>query len=239
MKENLFLIKKVEKPELEALIVEYKKNEKLLNFGRFFNGYAHNDSYFLAIRDGIVTEEKKDDERSRMTGYGNALESKDGEYAQDFPQTISYLRKLATLFKGSLARVSVVKTLDEYRYFPHIDKGYYYIFHKRYHIVLISSGSAMISGKDTKEFIGGDIFYLNNLQVHSGKHKGEHDERVHIIFDILPTNIAHLFKRYVYWLFIERRVKNVNNMSLYDGLKGFFYLVKVIYISLFTYRNQQ
>ncbi len=239
MGKNVYLVKKVEKNELSILIAEYKKNEKSLTFGRFFNGYAHNDSYFLAIRDGVITEQKKDDERSRITGYGNALESQDSVYAKDFPETLFYLQTLSAELQGYLARVSMVKTLDEYRYFPHVDKGYYYLFHKRYHVVLISSGSTMISAENREEFKGGDIFYLNNLQVHSGKHSHEHDERVHIIFDVLPYNLFLIMRRYFHWLLVERKVANVSNMNLYEGLKGFFYLVKAVYLSLFTYSNQK
>ncbi len=239
MKKNLYLVKKLGKEELEVFISEYKKNKNLLTSGRFFGGYTHSESYACSLREVVRTRDERNSEKSRSTGFGDIIQVRNSDVSELFPETLSSLKTLASLFSGHLARVVIVRTINEYRYFPHIDKGYYYIFHKRYHIVLHSTGSVMMSGEETGQFTTGDIFFLDNRSVHGGKHAREDEERVHIIFDILPNNPFVIIGRFVHWLFIERAVPEVNNMSFGKGLAGVVYLMHVIILTLLTYRYEK
>lgn len=220
---NLIHIEKVDEEELIPLRKEFYSFENLLQTGKFYNSYTHNDSFFVSVRD-VLYKKEYEVEREKVIAFGNTLPSKITKEGKNFTKILSFLENFANNHRSSLQRVIVVKTLNEYRYFPHVDKGYYYLFHKRYHLILCGRGTSMLSGAEEKVFKAGDIFYLNNLAVHSGKNFYENDERIHVIFDILPRNPFAIVYRYIHWFFIERRVPFVNNMSLIAGAAGLFYL---------------
>lgn len=234
----VFKVRDLSKEEETLLLQEFEPKKKDLTFGRFFNAYAHNDSYFMSLRQPDTKEDEKDDIRSRTTGFGNRLPTIDSPVAHAFPQTLSFLHKEANRLGGHLARAIYVRTTDEYRPFPHVDKGYFYVFHKRYHLVLSSPGTEMLSGKERYVAKSGEIVFLNNRQVHGAQNLTPKSERVHLIFDVLPHNIIVIVAHYLVWLFWERRVENVNNMTFFQGLQGVLLFPELVSL-LFSYRKEK
>jgi hypothetical protein len=109
-----------------------------------------------------------------------------------FPRTMLLLRALAKERGAYLSRAMIVCLLPESCVYPHADYGEYYDVRERYHIVLQSKGSRMISeGVDTI-FHEGDFFYFDNHRVHEASNESD-SERIHIIFDILPLRPYHIY----------------------------------------------
>jgi hypothetical protein len=235
---SVFKVRDLNEEERALLLQEFEPKKKELIFGRFFNSYAHNDSYSLSLRQPDTKEDEKDDIRSRTTGFGNRLSAVDSPVAHAFPHTLSFLQKEAKSLGGYLSRAVYVRTTDEYRPFPHVDIGYFYVFHKRYHIVLSSPGTEILSGTEKYVSKSGELVFLNNRRVHGAQNLTEESERVHLIFDVLPRNIFIIFGRYLVWLLRERRIQGVNNMTLFHGLKGVL-LFPSLTTLLFTYRKEE
>jgi hypothetical protein len=108
--------------------------------------------------------------------------------ARYFPITVKFLEQFAARRGGLLSRVTIVSLSGQKQVYPHIDQGEYYQLRDRYHLVLRSEGSTMISGADTKIFNEGDLFYFNNHVLHEA-YNHNNSERIHIIFDILPKDL--------------------------------------------------
>jgi hypothetical protein len=102
-------------------------------------------------------------------------------------ETVSNFARESNSF---LSRVVIVKLSANTNIMPHFDFGEYYEMRNRYHLVISSEGSRMISGGVEKVFHEGDLFYFNNHIVHEAFNDNNSD-RVHVIFDLLPIENIH------------------------------------------------
>lgn len=121
------------------------------------------------------------------------------EMYERFPHLTTFLEGYADSIRGELARVIVVKLKERGKVYPHYDKGLYYSLRDRYHLVLKSEGSEMISGKETQIFQRGELWWFDNKAEHVALNKNV-TPRVHVIFDVLPKSpwgrLKNYFKRH-------------------------------------------
>lgn len=104
-----------------------------------------------------------------------------------FPKTLSFIRKFAEK-KGDLCRIVLFNLKEGGDFSPHKDLGEYYKVRDRYHLVVVSVGSLMKSGYEECIMNEGELWWINNKEIHSGKNISSETPRIHIVFDILPLN---------------------------------------------------
>lgn len=126
------------------------------------------------------------------------------EHTNNCKETLKILESISKQLGGVLGRVQVV-SLTSYGNVPeHIDIGSYYALHERYHLVVDSEKSEMVVNKKIYTFKSGDIFYLENRLPHSAKNETA-QERVHIIFDILPKSFfKRILRLFGYWVSLKK-----------------------------------
>lgn len=110
--------------------------------------------------------------------------------SQRYPAFRHLLEELALELDGTLGRAKIVCLPAGHKVYPHIDRGEYYRFRDRYHLVLKSSlGSWLKAGDEEVRMREGELWWFDNKQVHEAFNDGDED-RVHLIFDVLPSEGA-------------------------------------------------
>lgn len=105
--------------------------------------------------------------------------------AADFPVLMAFLGRFAEQNDASLQRAMIVRLKPSGRVYPHVDRGSYYEFRDRYHLVLVSpGGSELSSGGERVVLQEGEVWWFDNKRVHSARNLSA-DWRVHAIFDLL------------------------------------------------------
>ncbi|MDB5259785.1 MAG: hypothetical protein JWN37_16, partial [Candidatus Nomurabacteria bacterium] len=117
-----------------------------------------------------------------------------------FPNTIKYLKQFAKENNCELQRVIFASLLPEGKVLPHVDRGEYFKYRDRYHLVLKSKGSEFSSGNEKQIFQEGEMWWFANKELHSVKNL-DNSERLHIIFDLLPKNHYTLKQKIVKYFF--------------------------------------
>ncbi|MEM9870585.1 MAG: aspartyl/asparaginyl beta-hydroxylase domain-containing protein [Pseudomonadota bacterium] len=105
----------------------------------------------------------------------------------NFPVARAFLEDVSVELDADLSRAKIVCLPAGKKVYPHIDRGEYYRFRGRYHFVLKSSaGSWLKAGDEEVRMHEGELWWLDNDQMHEAFNDGDQD-RVHIIFDLLPA----------------------------------------------------
>ncbi len=107
--------------------------------------------------------------------------------AERFPYLMGWLRDFASgTGRGSLQLARIVKLQAGGQVYRHVDAGLYYLLRDRYHLVLQSrSGSRMQCERQTSTWHPGEVWWFNNHVPHQAFNDSD-DERIHVIFDVLP-----------------------------------------------------
>jgi hypothetical protein len=106
--------------------------------------------------------------------------------SRDFPQVRAFLQAFAAERGGLLGRAKLVCLPPAHRVYPHVDRGEYYRYRDRYHLVLRSvNGSMLRAGDETVRMRPGELWWFDNKQEHEAVNEGSED-RIHLIFDLLP-----------------------------------------------------
>ncbi|SIO54635.1 Aspartyl/Asparaginyl beta-hydroxylase [Rhodovulum sp. ES.010] len=107
----------------------------------------------------------------------------------DFPLARAFLTDVATRLDADLGRAKIVCLPAGNTVYPHIDRGEYYRFRGRYHMVLKSSaGSWMKAGDEEVRMREGELWWFDNDQMHEAHNDGDED-RIHVIFDLLAAGM--------------------------------------------------
>ena len=107
--------------------------------------------------------------------------------AGKFPCTLVFCESVAKSLGCVLGRATLVALLPKSRVFPHVDSGAYYRVRDRLHLVLKSTeGSLLGAGDETVLMRTGELWVFDNKQQHWAENPSE-EVRVHLIFDVLPT----------------------------------------------------
>lgn len=105
-----------------------------------------------------------------------------------YPAFRRLLETLALELDAVLGRAKIVCLPAGNKVYPHIDRGEYYLFRDRYHLVLKSSlGSWLKAGDEEIRMREGELWWFDNKQMHEAFNDGEED-RIHLIFDMLPND---------------------------------------------------
>jgi len=100
----------------------------------------------------------------------------------------AFLESFAAEQDAELSRAKIVRLMPGRRVYPHIDRGEYYKFRDRYHLVLQSAaGSYLKSGDEDVRMQVGELWWFDNKAVHEAYNDGT-AERIHMIFDLLPSH---------------------------------------------------
>lgn len=112
--------------------------------------------------------------------------------AASFPRARAFITEIATELDADLSRAKIVCLPAGKKVYPHIDQGEYYRFRGRYHMILKSShGSWMRAGDEEVRMREGELWWFDNDQMHEAHNDGNED-RIHIIFDLLPADMRDL-----------------------------------------------
>ncbi|MCC6923877.1 MAG: aspartyl/asparaginyl beta-hydroxylase domain-containing protein [Nitrosomonas sp.] len=130
-------------------------------------------------RSAICGRRRRDVHESRYTSISTR-----------FPETVRLLESLATEFDGELGRAKLARVPPGKKVLPHVDRGEYYRSRDRYHLVIRSEkGSPLQAGGEEIRMQEGELWWFNNNALHAA-HNDSHDNRVHLIFDVLPKGCA-------------------------------------------------
>lgn len=110
-----------------------------------------------------------------------------------FIKTYEYLEKFADEVEGQLTRAIIVSLAPKSKVYPHIDWGNYYIGKNRYHIPIKTTGSINICEGEQQIYQEGELWWFDNKKEHEAYNPSD-EERIHIIFDILPKKRTVLKK---------------------------------------------
>lgn len=235
---KLDLVERVDDSKLSHIREEVKLSSGLMKRGHFY--FRGTDNYvYLHLRGPYSFSNEKDWKHFNEVTLPHELYTTNTQYADKFPQLIEYLSDFAKKNNACLSRVFLAKIKDNAVPYRHVDLGFFYMFHHRYHLVIDSSqGSEMESGDLKKIFFSGDVFSINNKIPHTGMNHKEGGERVHVFFDILPKNPLTLTRMYLQWLFVYRPIRGFYNYSFLKGLFGIIYLMEAILLGFFAYPNE-
>ena len=87
-----------------------------------------------------------------------------------------------------MGRVLIVNLKPSGHIIKHIDQGTYAERYQRFHLVLRSNPYCFqTSGSDIQRFEVGETWYMNNKELHEAHNVGNGTDRIHIIFDCVPT----------------------------------------------------
>jgi aspartyl/asparaginyl beta-hydroxylase (cupin superfamily) len=126
----------------------------------------------------IYGRKRRDVHESRWTTASSA-----------FPLARAFITDVAAELDADLSRAKIVCLPAGRQVYPHIDRGEYYRFHGRYHMILKSSaGSWMKAGDEEVRMREGELWWFDNDQMHEAHNDGDED-RIHIIFDLLPAEM--------------------------------------------------
>lgn len=106
-----------------------------------------------------------------------------------FPLARAFISDVAAELDAELGRAKIVCLPAGRKVYPHIDRGEYYRFRGRYHLILKSAaGSWMKAGDEELRMREGELWWFDNDQMHEAENDGDED-RIHIIFDLLPVEM--------------------------------------------------
>jgi hypothetical protein len=160
---------------------------------------------FLAELAGVAEDEWDKNSRHKIRVQGetrsielsgrakNEVANRNNQYvrlrdaSESFPRLMEWLRDFSsTVGNGTLQLARIVKLKARGRVYPHVDRGLYYLIRDRYHLVLKSrSGSRMQCEDQVSVWHPGQVWWFNNHVTHESFNDSD-DERIHVIFDVLP-----------------------------------------------------
>ena len=107
----------------------------------------------------------------------------------NYPLARAFITDVATELDADLSRAKIVCLPSGRKVYPHIDRGEYYRFRGRYHMILKSTaGSWMKAGDEEVRMQEGELWWFDNDQMHEASNDGDED-RIHIIFDLLHADM--------------------------------------------------
>ena len=116
--------------------------------------------------------------------------------AEHLPRTRDFVEGLARRAHGRPGRAALVKLRPHGRVYPHIDRGMYYQFRDRYHLILKSpAGSRLRAESDEVKMHEGELWWFDNRVPHEAFNDADAD-RIHLIIDVLsPGSIGRFVSR--------------------------------------------
>ncbi len=102
-----------------------------------------------------------------------------------FIKTYDFLEKFADEIGGQVTRAMIVSLNPNSKVYKHIDWGSYYVSKDRYHLPIKTKGSINRCNGEEQVYLEGELWWFDNKKEHEAFNQSN-EERIHIIFDILP-----------------------------------------------------
>ncbi|WP_405230305.1 aspartyl/asparaginyl beta-hydroxylase domain-containing protein [Lentisalinibacter sediminis] len=128
--------------------------------------------------------------RSRIRGRRrrDVHESRYTSLSASFPATVAFIEAFAAERNGSLGRARYARLPPGKTVLPHTDRGEYYRYRDRYHLVIRSEkGSLLRAGGESVRMREGELWWFDNKAVHDACNDSASD-RIHLIFDLIPAD---------------------------------------------------
>lgn len=174
--------------------IEDFNREIELNEHRFFKDskrqkevLALKNTQSIFLRGPIVGSIPTFIRRSLKINVGNAEWDFWTLHSLHFPIFKEFLKNFANKNNAKLSRALITRLAPRRQVHPHIDTGKYYLNRDRYHLVLKSEGSLLLSGRESVIMKSGEIWKFNNKELHSAYNFSD-DYRTHLIFDLKPLS---------------------------------------------------
>lgn len=170
---------------------------------------THKESEILFLRapDKILT-------RERNLFIGNITKSSNTKHYPFFTETIKWIDEFVKEEEGEVGRVVISILQAKGRVRSHFDQGLYFALRDRYHLVVKSDGTKMIAGGEEKILNTSEVWWFNNKIPHEVFNESE-NERIHLIFDILPHSHYQRLVNCLLWLYYSFTSK-----IYYSRIKG-------------------
>lgn len=129
--------------------------------------------------------------RSRIRGRRrrDVHESRWTSLSAQFPATRAFIEAFAAEQQGKPGRARFARLPPGKTVLPHMDRGEYYRFRDRYHLVIRSEkGSLLNAGGESVRMQEGELWWFDNKAVHDACNDSDAD-RIHLIFDLLPAGV--------------------------------------------------
>ncbi len=139
--------------------------------------------------------------------------------AMEFPELVAWLKAFALQRgHGNLQRARIVKLRPNGRVFAHVDRGLYYLVRDRCHLVLKAKrGSLMRCENQESVWQSGEVWWFNNHVTHEAYNDSD-DDRIHVIFDILPQRNYSL-SQYLQQ-FVRAKVRQLNGPLRVEAVRS-------------------
>jgi hypothetical protein len=184
--------------DISTFVNEIEKNKNLWNNYRAKTVLVQRET--LAIP--LISAETKIIDGIDLTDYRNEQKVKVLEAYYKFPELIHFIRMIAIKENGYLSRCNIVSLLPLGKVYPHRDKGRYYALRDRYHLVIQTEGSLMVNGRQKMTFKEGELWWYNNKVAHSSLNESN-NERIHVIFDLLPRSYFGRALKLISWIYFN------------------------------------
>lgn len=129
--------------------------------------------------------------RSRIQGRRrrDVHESRWTSLSTQFPATKAFIEAFAAGQQGKPGRARFARLPPGKTVLPHMDRGEYYLYRDRYHLVIRSeNGSLLNAGGESVRMQEGELWWFDNKAVHDACNDSDTD-RIHLIFDLLPAGV--------------------------------------------------
>ena len=129
--------------------------------------------------------------RSRIRGRRrrDVHESRWTSLSARFPATKAFIEGCAAEQQGKPGRARFARLPPGKTVLPHMDRGEYYRYRDRYHLVIRSPhGSPLNAGNESVRMQEGELWWFDNKAIHDACNDSDSD-RIHLIFDLLPNHV--------------------------------------------------
>lgn len=174
---NLRRIANVDVAKIKECINNLTDDQWLENTSRqtFFNNHSRTLTYFLMDYDLGWTSE---------SGYDPKPTHTDSEL---WEAVLPIVKLLEGYHDGKVGRVIIPKLLSGGTISAHRDSGEYLESVRRHHIPIITNDNVFFTvGGEEVNMREGEVWEINNNQIHEVENLS-HEDRVHILMDIIPN----------------------------------------------------
>jgi hypothetical protein len=99
------------------------------------------------------------------------------------------IKDMENIYNGKFGRIFLIKLPQESDITPHFDDDEYFNLTRRFHLPIITNEMVDFYVNDeVKNMKEGECWEINNRKIHKVINRSS-DERVHLLFDIIPGNI--------------------------------------------------
>lgn len=231
IKKNIKYLTRIDEVSLENIKKEIDSHRDLFSDTRAKAIDFHRYTNHVSLRYPVCAPNNANKIVNKYHCFINGIESAYTKDSVHFPVVKDFLENFANMKGFMLGRAQIVLLAKESEVFTHVDYGYYYALHDRYHLVIESHGSKMVSGDEVGVFKNGDLFFYENRIPHSAENIGD-SERIHLIFDVMSTNPIEVVYKFFIWKLLYKRYIDFSLFKdsgfVFNDKNSFSYLLEAL-----------